>query len=166
MEMLYLILFFIALLAVSFIRLLITNSAIYAVKVRKFTDKKRFILISFFLFSLIWTVMCLCVSNFDNIFKKIADSILFGFLGNLTITGSGHYSGIIVAFFEILTAYAFIYLFNQTVVYKNLNVPEKQKSKLLHIVSLCNVPYLLFIPILKISFVSNIINDIIIGMIY
>lgn len=29
---------------------------------------------------------------------------------------------------------AFIYLFNQTVVYKNLNVPEKQKSKLLHIV--------------------------------
>ena len=72
----------------------------------------------------------------------------------------------IVAFFEILTAYAFIYLFNQTVVYKNLNVPEKQKSKLLHIVSLCNVPYLLFIPILKISFVSNIINDIIIGMIY
>ena len=55
---------------------------------------------------------------------------------------------------------------DQTVVYKNLNVPEKQKSKLLHIVSLCNVPYLLFIPILKISFVSNIINDIIIGMIY
>ena len=173
MEMLYLMLFFIALLAVSFIRLLITNSAIYAVKVRKFTDKKRFILkssvfselgilISFFLFSL----MCLCVSNFDNIFKKIADSILFGFLGNLTITGSGHYSGIIVAFFEILTAYAFIYLFNQTVVYKNLNVPEKQKSKLLHIVSLCNVPYLLFIPILKISFVSNIMNNIIIGMIY
>ena len=171
MEMLYLILFFIALLAVSFIRLLITNSAIYAVKVRKFTDEKRFILkasvfselgilISFFLFSLIWTVMCLCVFNFDNIFKKIADSILLGFLGNLTITGSGHYSGIIVAFFEILTAYAFIYLF------KNLNVPEKQKSKLLHIVSLCNVPYLLFIPILKISFVSNIINDIIIGMIY
>ena len=61
MEMLYLMLFFIALLAVSFIRLLITNSAIYAVKVRKFTDKKRFILkvsvfselgilISFFLF--------------------------------------------------------------------------------------------------------------------
>ena len=110
MEMLYLMLFFIALLAVSFIRLLITNSAIYAVKVRKFTDEKRFILkssvfselgilISFFLFSLIWTVMCLCVSNFDNIFKKIADSILFGFLGNLTITGSGHYSGIIVAFF-------------------------------------------------------------------
>lgn len=103
--------FFIALLAVSFIRLLITNSAIYAVKVRKFTDKKRFILkvsvfselgilISFFLFSLIWTVMCLCVSNFDNIFKKIADSILFGFLGNLTITGSGHYSGIIVAFLK------------------------------------------------------------------
>ena len=44
MEMLYLMLFFIALLAVSFIRLLITNSAIYAVKVRKFTDKKRFIL--------------------------------------------------------------------------------------------------------------------------
>lgn len=44
MKMLYLILFFIALLAVSFIRLLITNSAIYAVKVRKFTDKKRFIL--------------------------------------------------------------------------------------------------------------------------
>lgn len=142
--------FFIALLAVSFIRLIITNSAIYAVKVRKFTDKKRFILkasvfselgilISFFLFSLIWTVMCLCVSNFDNIFKKIADSILLGFLGNLTITGSGHYSGIIVTFFEILTAYAFIYLFNQTVVYKNLNVPEKQKSKLLHIVSLCNV---------------------------
>lgn len=177
MEMLYLMLFFIALLAVSFIRLLITNSAIYAVKVRKFTDKKRFILkssvfselgilISFFLFSLIWTVMCLCVSNFDNIFKKIADSILFGFLGNLTITGSGHYSGIIVAFFEILTAYAFIYLFNQTVVYKNLNVPEKQKSKLLHIVSLCNVPYLLFIPFLKISFVSNIMNNIIIGMIY
>ena len=110
--------------------------------------------------------MCLCVSNFDNIFKKIADSILLGFLGNLTITGSGHYSGIIVAFFEILTAYAFIYLFNQTVVYKNMNVPEKQKSKLLHIVSLCNVPYLLFIPILKISFVSNIMNDIIIGMIY
>lgn len=177
MEMLYLILFFIALLAVSFIRLLITNSAVYAVKVRKFTDEKRFILkasvfselgilISFFLFSLIWTVMCLCVSNFDNIFKKIADSILLGFIGNLTITGSGHYSGIIVAFFEILTAYAFIYLFNQTVVYKNLNVPEKQKSKLLHIVSLCNVPYLLFIPILKISFVSNIMNDIIIGMIY
>lgn len=61
---------------------------------------------------------------------------------------------------------AFIYLFNQTVVYKNLNVHEKQKSKLLHIVSLCNVPYLLFIPILKISFVSNIMNDIIIGMIY
>ena len=158
MEMLYLMFFFIALLAVSFIRLIITNSAIYAVKVRKFTDKKRFILkasvfselgilISFFLFSLIWTVMCLCVSNFDNIFKKIADSILFGFLGNLT-------------------AYAFIYLFNQTVVYKNLNVPEKQKSKLLHIVSLCNVPYLLFIPILKISFVSNIMNNIIIGMIY
>ncbi len=83
--------------------------------------------------------MCLCVSNFDNIFKKIADSILLGFLGNLTIAGSGHYSGIIVAFFEILTAYAFLYLFNQTVVYKNLNVPEKQKSKLLHIVSLCNV---------------------------
>lgn len=53
-----------------------------------------------FLFSLIWTVMCLCVSNFDNIFKKIADSILFGFLGNLTITGSGHYSGIIVAFLK------------------------------------------------------------------
>nr|WP_304027303.1 hypothetical protein [Ruminococcus bromii] len=123
-------------------------------------------MISFFLFSLIWTVMCLCVFNFDNIFKKIADSILLGFIGNLTITGSGHYSGIIVAFFEILTAYAFIYLFNQTVVYKNLNVPEKQKSKLLHIVSLCNVPYLLFIPILKISFVSNIMNDIIIGMIY
>ena len=68
-----------------------------------------------------------------------SDSILLGFLGNLTITGSGHYSGIIVAFFEILTAYAFIYLFNQTVVYKNLNVHEKQKSKLLHIVSLCNV---------------------------
>ena len=99
------------------------------VKVRKFTDEKRFILkssvfselgilISFFLFSLIWTVMCLCVSNFDNIFKKIADSILLGFLGNLTIAGSGHYSGIIVAFFEILTAYAFLYLFNQTVVYK------------------------------------------------
>lgn len=44
MEMLYLMLFFIALLAVSFIRLLITNSAVYAVKVRKFTDKKRFIL--------------------------------------------------------------------------------------------------------------------------
>lgn len=111
MEMLYLILFFIALLAVSFIRLLITNSAIYAVKVRKFTDKKRFILkasvfselgilISFFLFSLIWTVMCLCVFNFDNIFKKIADSILLGFIGNLTITGSGHYSGIIVAFLK------------------------------------------------------------------
>lgn len=44
MEMLYLMFFFIALLAVSFIRLIITNSAIYAVKVRKFTDKKRFIL--------------------------------------------------------------------------------------------------------------------------
>ena len=44
MEMLYLMLFFIALLAVSFIRLLITNSAVYAVKVRKFTDEKRFIL--------------------------------------------------------------------------------------------------------------------------
>ena len=34
MEMLYLMLFFIALLAVSFTRLLITNSAIYAVKVQ------------------------------------------------------------------------------------------------------------------------------------
>lgn len=141
MEMLYLMLFFIALLAVSFIRLLITNSAVYAVKVRKFTDKKRFILkasvfselgilISFFLFSLIWTVMCLCVSNFDNIFKKIADSILLGFLGNLTITGSGHYSGIIVAFFEILTAYAFIYLFNQTVVYKKSECSRKTEKQI------------------------------------
>ena len=37
--MLYLMLFH-CIVAVSFIRLLITNSAIYAVKIEKFTDKK------------------------------------------------------------------------------------------------------------------------------
>lgn len=177
MEGFNVILFCLAILAISFIKILVTNSIIYAVSVRKITNKKRLvlraslfseiaILITFISFSLFWTIIFISSLRTDNVVDRIINSIIFGLIANVTIGGYESIIGFIIAALEFVVALILIYCFNRNVVYKNLIMPSKSKNIFLLISSICNAPYFFIIPIVKIGFINDILNDIVIHWIY
>lgn len=177
MEGFNVILFCLAILAISFIKAFVISSIIYAVSVRKTTNKKGLILraslfseiailITFLSFTLVWTIIFITSLRTDNVVDRIINSIIFGLIANVTIGGYESFIGFIIAALEFVVALILIYCFNRNVVYKNLIMPSKSKKIFLLISSVCNAPYFLIIPIVKISFINEILNDIVIHWLY
>ncbi len=172
MEKLSIILFCLALLAISIVRIFITNTILYFVWTRKFTDEKKLILraslfsgiailVTYFLFSLIWAVYLFPSIYVDNIFEKIINSFFGGLIANVSIGSYGFY-----AVLELVTALIIIYCFHRFIVYKNFKMPKNQKRLFMFVSSICNAPYFIIVPILDISFINDIFNNIVLNWLY
>lgn len=172
MEKLSIILFCIALLAICVIRIFITNTILYSVWIRKFTAEKKLILrsslfsgiailVTYFLFSLIWAVYLFPSIYMDNIFEKIINSFFGGLVTNVSI---GSY--VFYAVLELVTALIIIFCFHRFIVYKNLKMPKNQKRLFMFVSSILNAPYFIIVPILNINFISDILNNIVLNWLY
>lgn len=88
------------------------------------------------------------------IYGIVAGFFMHIYLGNYTI-------GIFFLLFEFIVSFALILLFNNSFVYKEINISNRKKTILVVISSLCSAPYLLFVPLTKISFANDIISNLI-----
>lgn len=177
MEELNIILFCLAILMISFLKTMVINLIIYAVSVRRITNNKRLVLraslfseiavlITFLSSTLLWTIRFIPSLRTDNVFDRITNSIIGGLIANVTIGGYEDFIGFVIAALEFAVAIILIYCFNRYTVYKNLVMPSKFKNLFLLITSICNAPYLFIVPIVKISFINEILNDIVMHWIY
>ena len=163
-------LLFIAFFMASTFRVFVVNLIINIVALKNLSFRKTIllkscfyseiaILLSDFLFSLVWGVVFISSSNEENFLLKMIYGIVVGFfmhicLGNYTI-------GIFFLLFEFIVPFALILLFNNSFVYKEINISNRKKTILVVISSLCSAPYLLFVPLTKISFANDIIGNLI-----
>lgn len=172
MEKFSIVLFCIALLAICVIRISITNTILYSVWIRKFTDEKKLILraslfsgiailVTYLIFSIIFAVNLFPSIYVENIFEKLVNSFFGGLITNVSI---GSY--ILFAVIELVTALIIIYCFHRFIVYRNLKMPKNQKRIFLLISSILNAPYFIIVPILDISFISDILNNIVLYWLY
>ena len=123
------------------------------------------ILITFLSFTLVWTIIFITSLRTTMLLQNHKQHY-FRLIANVTIGGYESFIGFIIAALEFVVALILIYCFNRNVVYKNLIMPSKSKNIFLLISSVCNAPYFLIIPIVKISFINEILNDIVIHWLY
>lgn len=172
----YVLLLFFILFLLDFIRLIITNSII--VRSLHSLQNKKSILMKSSLFSIlaIFITVIVCTILFTawlfqsnsnpDIFSRITLSFSIGFISNVAIGSSNDLDELIILIVRFVVTAILIYCFHKFIVYKNLELPKGKKRILLIVSTVSNLLSLLLLPVMRIGFVDNIVDNILLSILY
>lgn len=172
----YVLLLFLILLLLDFIRLIIINSIIVG-SLHNLKNKKSLLMKSS-LFSVlaIFVTVIICTILFSlwlfqsnrnpDIISRITLSLSVGFISNVAIGSSNNFDELIILTVRFIVTAILIYCFHKFIVYKNLELSKSKKRILLLISTVSNSLSLLLLPIMKIGFVDDIVDNIMMSILY
>ena len=172
----YVLLLFLILFLLDFIRLIIINSIIVS-SLHNLKNKKSLLMKSS-LFSVlaIFVTVIICTILFSlwlfqlnrnpDIFSRITLSLSVGFISNVAIGSSNNFDELIILTVRFIVTAILIYCFHKFIVYKNLELSKSKKRILLLISTVSNSLSLLLLPIMKIGFVDDIVDNIMMSILY
>lgn len=172
----YVLLLFLTLFLLDFIRLVVTNLIIVK-SLHSFKNKKT-ILIKSSLFSILAIFITVIFSTIlftawlfqsnsnPDIFSRITLSFSIGFISNVAIGSSNNFDELIILTVRFVVTAILIYCFHKFIVYKNLELPKGKKRIFLTVSTVSNLLSLLLLPVMRIGFVDNIVDNILLSILY